>query len=29
LQFLNGFDNLQCGVDLLTQRDYRVPDIAA
>jgi flavorubredoxin len=28
-QFLNWFENLQCGVDLLTQRDYRVPGIAA
>lgn len=28
-EFLNWFENLQCGVDLLTQRDYRVPGLAA
>jgi flavorubredoxin len=28
-QFLEWFENLQCGVDLLTQRDFRVPGMAA
>lgn len=28
-QFLNWFENLQCGVDLLDQSNYRVPGVAA
>jgi flavorubredoxin len=28
-KFLSWFENLECGVDLMTQRDFRVPGVAA